>query len=56
MKNGVKTSEFWVTVSTVLCILLKDKLGLDLDPTAVASLAGAVGAYVLSRGQAKRGV
>lgn len=51
-KAGYKTTEFWMTIATVLCSLLA---GLPEKYGAIVTL-GAVGSYTLSRGIAKKGI
>ena len=51
-KAGYKTTEFWMTIATVLCSLLA---GLPEKYGALVTV-GAIGSYSLSRGLAKKGV
>lgn len=51
-KAGYKTTEFWLTIATVLCGLLA---GLPEKYSALVSV-GAIGSYALSRGIAKNGI
>lgn len=53
--SGVRTSELWTTVATAGLAIANRKYGLGLTEVEVASIAGAVAAYVLSRGWVKRG-
>ena len=56
MKTGYKTSEFWVTtISSIAVILNQSGIlgGFVLPVEAIATIAGIVGSYVLSRGVAK---
>jgi uncharacterized membrane protein AbrB (regulator of aidB expression) len=57
MKKGLKTTEFYVTVITVLLAYFADKIGIQQDETA--QLASAIGAgvtavvYIFSRTKVK---
>lgn len=54
--EGMKSSEFWLTlIFTAVAILCKVLLG-DKCPFSMESIPLAIGAYALSRGLAKRGV
>ena len=56
MKPGYKTSEFWVTAITSLGTVVNQSglLGsFTLPVEAIATIAGIVATYVLSRGIAK---
>lgn len=56
VKPGYKTTEFWVTVITSVATALNQSgvLGSFSLPTeALATIAGIVASYVLSRGVAK---
>ncbi len=53
-KPGVKTSELWVVVGTIISLLLQKKLGLDLDPTTIAAAASTAVGYALSRAHSKK--
>lgn len=55
-KSGYKTSEFWVTALTSIATVLNQSgvLGSFVLPTeAIATIAGIVASYVISRGLAK---
>ena len=54
MKSGLKSTEFYLMLGGVLTTALNKKLGLDLDPMVMASLLGAVTAYVGARSWAKK--
>lgn len=59
MKPGYKTSEFWVTTITSIVVALNTSgiLGSFTLPTeAIATIAGIVASYILSRGVAKLNV
>jgi len=49
MKDGLKTTELWVTVIAGLITLFNKKLGLDLDSGTIMALAGLVAAYAGGR-------
>jgi hypothetical protein len=54
MKPGTKTTEFWSVVAMAVLAALNKKFGLELSENVLMALAGLIGAYVLSRGWAKR--
>jgi len=54
MKSGILTSEFWVTVAGLVCVILNDKLGLNLPRESVAAIIIAIVAYVTSRSGVKK--
>jgi len=56
MTKGMKSSEFWITVVTSVVTLLNQSglLGTPLPVEAIASIAGIVATYALSRGLAKK--
>lgn len=54
VKSGWKTTEFWATAATSIVVLLNQAFGWNIPPETLASLAGAVAAYVISRGVAKK--
>ncbi len=54
MKTGWRTSEFWATAVAALIPLINTAFGLDIPVEALVSIAGTIGAYVLSRGMAKK--
>ena len=49
MKPGIQTSEFWSTVIGSIIVAGGSSLGLDLDPSSVASIAAMVITYGLGR-------
>ena len=56
MTKGYKTTEFWVTtISSVAVILNQSGVlgGFVLPIEAIGTVAGIIGAYVISRGVAK---
>jgi len=55
LKPGWKTSEFIITVITTIATLLNQAgiLGFPIPMEAVATIAGMIGAYAVSRGLAK---
>lgn len=56
MKTGYKTTEFWVTTLSSIAVILNQSglLGSFVLPVeAIATVAGIIGAYVISRGVAK---
>ena len=53
MTKGMKSSEFYLAVATVIATVLADVVGIDLSPTALSGIIGTVMAYILSRGMAK---
>ena len=53
-KPGYKTSELASLAAYALLVAINKRLGLDIDPNVLMALGGAVGAYVVSRGWAKR--
>jgi len=53
LKNGFKTSEFWVTIVTALVVFLNNKIGIGLSEGDVKSLVTVVLGYVASRAAAK---
>jgi len=53
MKEGVKTSELWIVLGTLLTVLFGPQLGLELSPDQLyAASIGAAG-YAGARGVAK---
>ena len=55
MKDGWKTTEFWVTVFSVLSSLLASYGGLISGPAGVVVSAVVTAGYSISRGLAKKG-
>ncbi len=56
MKTGYKTSEFWITTISSIAVILNQSgvLGSFVLPVeAIATIAGIIGSYVISRGVAK---
>lgn len=49
MRNGWKTSEFWVTIVGTLLAVFGDQFGINLPQESILALI----AYVMSRGWAK---
>lgn len=49
VKNGLKTSEFWVGLLGVIVVFLNTQLKLGLDTNSILSVAGMVGTYIVSR-------
>lgn len=49
VKNGLKTSEFWVGLLGVIVVFLNTQLKLGLDTDSILSVAGMVGTYIVSR-------
>ena len=59
MTKGYKTSEFWIATVTSIVVILNQSgiLGSVVLPVeAIGTIAGIVGAYVISRGVAKLNV
>mgnify|MGYP001579257722 CR=1 FL=1 len=54
MKNGWKTTEFWVTVAASAVAVLNQAFDWKIPTETVTQFIGAVAAYVLSRGLAKK--
>lgn len=54
MKSGTKTSEFYLAVASILTTILNEKLGLNIDPVALASVMGVVAAYIYGRSVVKK--
>jgi len=52
-RPGIRTSEFWVTVITMVLGGIVEVTGMDLNVTAAAMTFGPPIAYVVSRGLAK---
>ena len=55
MKNGIRTSEFWVTVITAVLMEYNRQTGSGMDAADAAMIWGPAAAYVISRGLAKLG-
>ena len=55
MTKGMQSSEFYLAVATVICIILSDVVGIDLDPNTVIAAVSPIIGYILSRGVAKHG-
>ena len=50
MKAGIKTTEFFLAIGTIISTLLANFLGADLPPAAIAAIvAVALGGYLTSR-------
>lgn len=55
VKPGVKTSEFWIVLGvSVIMFIAEQAVGLSIDPNMVLGMFGLSGAYVISRGMAKK--
>jgi hypothetical protein len=54
MKPGHKTTELYLAIAGILTTVLNDKLGLNLDSVAVASIMGTVIAYIAGRSALKK--
>ena len=54
MKKGWTTSEFWVAAVGAVIPLLNQAFGWNIPPETIASFAGLLASYVISRGVAKR--
>lgn len=57
LKSGWKTSEFWVTTLTAIATILNQSgiLGsFTLPIEAIGTISAVIGAYVISRGLAKK--
>lgn len=55
MKEGIKTSEFWMVVIGALITIANDGLGLGLDRETIMNFAIMVAGYAGGRGLAKIG-
>jgi len=53
MTKGMKSSEFYLAVATVVSIILSDVVGIDLDPGMVVAAVSPIIGYIISRGMAK---
>ena len=53
MTKGMKSSEFYLAVATVVCTILVSVVGIDIDPVSLSGIIGTVMTYILSRGMAK---
>ena len=53
MTKGMKSSEFYLAVATVICIVLSDVVGIDLNPGTIVAAVSPIIGYILSRGMAK---
>lgn len=53
MKEGVKTSEFWLPVGVAVISVMNAVLGLGMSDATIAAVAGTVVAYIASRGYLK---
>jgi hypothetical protein len=53
MTKGMKSSEFYLAVATVVCTILADVVGINLDPSTVVAAIMPVIGYIVSRGMAK---
>jgi len=48
-KSGINTSEFWVTIISMVVIGAVDLIGFELDATSVENLVNIALGYVLGR-------
>lgn len=55
IKDGVKTSEFWMGILGALIPVLNSGLGLHLPTEAIMSIAGIAIAYIFGRSIVKKG-
>lgn len=55
MKAGPQTSEFWVTMITMIGALAMEAFGLDMSVEEMGMVFGPAMAYIVSRGLAKKG-
>lgn len=53
MKEGIKTSEFWLVVTGAVITIANDGLGLGLDRETIMAFAAMIAGYAVSRGVAK---
>lgn len=53
MTKGMKSSEFYLAVATVVCTLASQFVGIEIDPVALSGIVGTVMAFIVSRGMAK---
>lgn len=53
MKHGPKTSEFWLTIATVVTTVANEILGMGISQEAMLSVVGSVAAYAGARAVAK---
>jgi hypothetical protein len=53
---GWTTSEFWMAAVTSTIVLLNSAFGWNIDPVAIATVAGMIAAYALARMGTKRAV
>lgn len=49
MKQGWKTTEFWLGLFAVILVFLNDKLGLGLETQTIISMATVIMGYIGSR-------
>lgn len=54
IKDGFKTSEFWLVVIGALVTVANDGLGLGLERDTIMAFAAMVAGYAVSRGVAKK--
>lgn len=54
VKNGFKTSEFWLVVAGAVITIANDGLGLGLDRETIMAFAAMIAGYAVSRGVAKK--
>lgn len=53
MTDGMKSSEFWLTIATFAVVVLNGTTFINIPWDTLMVLAGSNGAYALSRGFAK---
>lgn len=49
MKNGIKTTEFWLALIATIITFLNEQLGFNLPKEAILTIAGIIISYILSR-------
>ena len=49
LKDGFKTSEFWVSFFTAIGLLVLEQKGIQLDPTVLTGIISMVILYMASR-------
>lgn len=49
MTRGIKSTEFWLGLGTIILTFFNKELGLDLPVEAIISVSGLVIAYIASR-------
>lgn len=56
MKNGIKTSEFWMSIVGAGLLIANKGLNLGIDEGTVTAFAAMIVSYVLSRSAVKASV